>query len=121
MKNQIIGTCPVCGDMLHVTKLECDSCHTSINGEFYLSKFSYLKKEHLYFIEVFLKNKGNIKQIEKELSISYPTVKKNLDDVIKALGYDVEPSQPSVDSMEVLGKLDSGEITPEEAAKLLKK
>lgn len=120
MKNQIIGTCPVCGDMLHVTKLECDSCHTSINGEFYLSKFSYLSKEHLYFIEVFLKNKGNIKQIEKELQISYPTVKKNLDDVIKALGYDVE-IQNETNNMDVLAKLDAGEITPEEAANLLKK
>lgn len=116
MKNHIIGTCPVCGDMLHVTKLECDSCHTSINGEFYLSKFSYLKKEHLYFIEVFLKNRGNIKQIEKELSISYPTVKKNLDDVIRALGYDVENN-----NMDVLGKLEKGELSPEEAAELLKK
>ena len=116
MKNKIIGNCPVCGDMLHVTKLECDSCHTTINGEFYLSKFSYLKKEHLYFIEVFLKNKGNIKQIEKELSISYPTVKKNLDDVIRALGYDVENN-----NMDVLSKLETGELTPEEAANLLKK
>jgi len=116
MKNQIIGTCPVCGDMLHVTKLECDSCHTTINGEFYLSKFSYLKKEHLYFIELFLKNKGNIKQMEKDLNISYPTVKKNLDDVIRALGYDVENN-----NMDVLSKLETGELTPEEAASLLKK
>ena len=116
MKNQIIGNCPVCGDMLHVTKLECDGCHTTINGEFYLSKFSYLKKEHLYFIEVFLKNRGNIKQIEKEMSISYPTVKKNLDEVIKALGYDVKNN-----NMDILAKLDSGELSPTEAAELLKK
>jgi hypothetical protein len=67
---------------------------------------------------VFLKNKGNIKQVEKEMGISYPTVKKYLDDVVRALGYDVEPA---VNSMEVLEKLNSGEITSEEAANLLKK
>lgn len=118
MKNQIIGNCPVCGDMLHVTRLECGSCNTSINGEFYLSKFSYLKKEQIYFIEVFLKNKGNIKQVEKELNISYPTVKKNLDDVVRALGYTVESS---TNNMDVLSKLESGELSPKEATELLKK
>ena len=64
-------------------------CHTEISGNFTLSKFNYLSKEHLFFIEVFIKNKGNIKAIEKELGISYPTVKKNLDEVIVHLGYEV--------------------------------
>jgi len=116
MKNQIIGNCPVCDDILHVTELECDSCSTIIKGEFYLSKFSYLSKEHLYFVEVFLKKKGNIKAIEKELNISYPTVKKNLDDVILALGYNTDNNR-----MDILNKLEIGEITLEQATELLKK
>ncbi|XMB87035.1 DUF2089 domain-containing protein [Mycoplasmatota bacterium WC44] len=116
MKNQIVGNCPVCNDLLYVTELECESCSTKIKGEFYLSKFSYLTKEQLYFVEVFIKNKGNIKAIEKEMSISYPTVKKSLDDVVAALGYDVGNNK-----MEILARLESGEITPQEATELLKK
>ena len=116
MKKQIVGNCPVCNDLLYVTELQCESCDTKIQGEFYLSKFSYLAKEHLYFIEVFIKNRGNIKAIEKELGISYPTVKKSLDDVIKSLGYD-----SGRNNMDILKQLEKGEITPLEAAELLKK
>ena len=85
--NNVIGECPVCKSDLKVTKLSCTNCSTEITGDFTLSKFNYLSKENLYFIEVFIKNRGNIKQIEKELGISYPTVKKNLDEVIVSLGY----------------------------------
>jgi len=116
MKNNIVGKCPVCNDLLYVTELQCDSCDTKIQGEFYLSKFSYLKPEQLYFIEMFIKNRGSIKAIEKELGISYPTVKKNLDEVITALGYELD-----VDRMGILKRLDEGEITSEDAAKKLNK
>lgn len=115
----VIGECPVCHSDLKVTKLECVNCHTEISGNFTLSKFNYLSKEHLYFIEVFIKNKGNIKQIEKELGISYPTVKKNLDEVIVHLGYEVSEEE-KVKKDEIFKKLEKGEITPQEAAKLLK-
>ena len=64
--NQVIGECPICHSDLIVTKLGCTHCGTELSGKFILSKFNYLTKEHLYFIEVFIKNRGNIKQIEKE-------------------------------------------------------
>lgn len=117
--NNVIGECPICHSDLYVTKLSCSNCNTEIGGHFKLSKFNYLSKEHLYFIEVFIKNRGNIKQIEKELGISYPTVKKNLDEVIVSLGYavDVEEKESKAD---IFRKLESGEITAIEAAKLLK-
>lgn len=117
--HNVIGECPVCSSDLNVTKLKCVKCHTEISGNFQLSKFNYLSKDHLYFIEVFIKNKGNIKQIEKELGISYPTVKKNLDEVIVSLGYEVS-NEDKVKKDEVFKKLEKGEITAIEAAKLLK-
>ena len=117
--HNVIGECPVCHSDLKVTKLECVRCHTEISGNFTLSKFNYLSKEHLFFIEVFIKNKGNIKAIEKELGISYPTVKKNLDEVIVHLGYEVSEEE-KVKKEEIFKKLEKGEITPQEAAKLLK-
>lgn len=117
--NKVLGECPICSSDLKVTKLSCDHCGTELTGNFQLSKFNYLSKEHLYFIEVFIKNKGNIKQIEKELGISYPTVKKNLDEVIVSLGYEVN-DEDKANKEEIFKKLEKGEITALEAAKLLK-
>lgn len=117
--NNVIGECPICQSDLNVTTLQCVSCSTEIKGKFKLSKFNYLSKEHLYFIEVFIKNKGNIKQIEKELGISYPTVKKNLDEVIISLGYELS-DEDKVKKEDVFAKLEKGEISASEAAKLFK-
>lgn len=117
--NHVIGECPICNSDLKVTKLTCSHCGTELSGSFQLSKFNYLSKEDLYFIEVFIKNRGNIKQVEKELGISYPTVKKNLDDVIRSLGYVVDEEEKEAKD-EVFKKLEKGEITAAEAAKLLK-
>lgn len=121
MQKHVIGECPICKHDLFVTKLECSHCHTEISGQFQLSKFNYLSKEHLYFIELFIKNKGSIKQLEKELKVSYPTVKKMLDEVIVSLGYDVkDDDEDQVNKDEILERLSKGEITSEEALKLLK-
>ncbi len=120
MKRPVLGTCPVCQSKLKVVKLHCDHCKTSIEGQFELDKFSYLTKEEKLFIEVFIKNRGNIKEIEKDLGISYPTVRRNLDQVIAALGYSVSPSKEEMDKKEILEKLSSGEITSDEALKRLK-
>ncbi len=121
MQKHVIGECPICSHDLFVTKLECSHCHSEISGQFQLSKFNYLSKERLYFIELFIKNKGNIKQLEKELKVSYPTVKKMLKEAIEALGYKVEEDDTDErDRDEILDKLAKGEISSEEALKLLK-
>lgn len=129
--NPVISACPVCKHDLKVKKLSCDHCETSIEGNFTLSKFNYLETEKLYFIEVFVKNRGNIKAIEKELNISYPTVKKMLDDVIVGLGYTPESDTEYNESTKVetesrssktsiLEKIAKKEISVLEAIELLK-
>ncbi|RKD32065.1 DUF2089 domain-containing protein [Thermohalobacter berrensis] len=119
MNREAIGKCPVCNNDLEITELHCHYCDTTIKGHFNLCKFCKLDNEQKHFIEVFIKNRGNIKEIEKELGISYPTVRNKLENVIKALGYDAKYT-PKVDKKEILAKLSSGEITAEEAVKLLK-
>ena len=74
---ETLGFCPVCEQSLLVTQLSCQCCKTQMNGQYRLNKFSYLPKELLVFTEVFLKNRGNIKEVERELGISYPTVRPN--------------------------------------------
>lgn len=128
-KYPVMSECPVCNNDLEVKKLSCGHCGTEIDGLFTLSKFNYLSTEKLFFIETFVKNRGNIKAIEKELGYSYPTIKKMLDDVISDLGYSVdqkdeeilENEEPKKTKIEILNMIDSGEISVEEATKLLAK
>lgn len=130
-KYPVISECPVCHHDLIVETLHCENCNTKLEGKFTLSKFNYLDTEKLYFIEVFVKNRGNIKAIEKEMDLSYPTIKKMLDDVIVGLGYSVDQStaeeappteKPKQESrLDILDKLNSGELTAEIAAEMLKK
>lgn len=121
MKREVLPFCPVCDSKLNVVKQRCNHCETSIEGDFHLDKFSYLSKEDKAFIEVFMKNRGNIKEIEKEMGISYPTVRRQLDKVILALGYAVPQSEEMViDKQGVLEMLQKGEITAKEALMKLK-
>ncbi|GCD11304.1 DUF2089 domain-containing protein [Clostridium tagluense] len=119
MTYKILCKCPVCSSKLKVTRLKCDECGTVVENYFELSKFDYLNSEQLYFIEVFLKSRGNIKDVEKELGISYPTVRAKLDEVITSLGYTVTKQKPSVDKKDVIDMLEKGEITADEALIML--
>lgn len=119
MKYELLGKCPVCGNDMKVTELSCQECRTVIRGQFEPCKFCKLSKQQKYFVEVFIKNRGNIKEIEKELAVSYPTVRNKLEEVIEALGYRVETKESSTNRKEVLDKLSKGEISKEEALKLL--
>lgn len=113
---QVISRCPVCGKKLKVVKLQCENCDTAIENDFCLSKFDYLSSEDLFFAETFLKCRGNIKMVEKQLKISYPTVRARLDDIIQKL--DGKPSVAALtdtQKKEILDSLENGEITPEEA------
>ncbi|MBM7452798.1 hypothetical protein JN09_000104 [Acholeplasma morum] len=109
------------GSDLVITEIQSKQKDLTIKGEFQLSKFDYLSKEQQYFIEVFIKNQGNIKQIEKELGISYPTVKKNLDEVSQALGYKVETPKEDEKRIDIFNQIRNGLISIEEAEELLRK
>ena len=116
--------CPVCQQDMTIEKVTCHHCHTSIEGHYHVSKINYLPAETQYFIEMFLKNRGNIKAVEKELNVSYPTVKKYLDDTILRLGYQLDVEfelDTTKDEEDPITLLKQGKITAEEATKRLKK
>ena len=118
--NKVISRCPVCRSELTVARLKCDACDTVIENNFRLSKFDYLSEEELDFTETFIRCRGNIKEVEKELGISYPTVRSRLDAVIKKLGYDAGADGQALKREEILKALESGEITAEQAIAQLK-
>ncbi len=83
--NKVITECPVCQKKLKITRLNCDKCDTTIESDFELSGIQQLNKEQLRFVETFIICRGNIKDVEKTLGISYPTVRARLDEIIDNL------------------------------------
>jgi hypothetical protein len=86
MPRDVISTCPVCQGELTVTRLQCRTCGTALEGEFGVGRFGRLEREQLAFLESFLRSRGNLKEMERELGISYPTVRGRLETLLKALG-----------------------------------
>src|SRR5438270_12593502 len=87
--------CPVCSNALSVTRLQCGHCGTAIEGSFGLGRFQSLSPEQLKFAELFIKCRGKIKDVQEVLDISYPTVVARLNDVVRAMGYEVDESDLS--------------------------
>lgn len=127
MKYKAPGKCPVCDAKLSITKLSCPKCSSSIEGDFQPCEFCRLPEEDLNFIKIFIKCRGNIKDVEKELGISYPTVRGKLDTVIRALGFEVITKEQVLDKElkeaaknEILEQLSNGEISAKEATEKIK-
>jgi hypothetical protein len=123
MANPVIARCPICAETLSVARLECGSCGTRIEGSFALGRFHHLTADQLEFLETFIKARGNFKDVERELGISYPTVRSRLDAVIRALGFpsQTEPDREAERRKEILRELADGRIAPDDAAQLLEK
>ncbi len=124
--NPVIGQCPICGNNLHVTRLNCRNCDTTIDGHFTLGRLYQLSPEQLDFVEVFLRCEGKINRVEQEIGLSYPAVRARLTDVIRALGYEVGDSASAAPGVseetrrDILNELQSGQLTAEEALQMLR-
>lgn len=119
-----IGTCPVCQHELLVTRLQCHNCATSIEGHFTLSRFAQLDDEQLAFLELFVRMEGKLNRVQQELGIPYTQARARLSEVVEAMGFDTPVEAPPLTSeqrQEILGLVQSGEISAEEAMTLLKK
>jgi len=117
--------CPICGGEVIVTQINCRDCDTTIDGHFSSRTFSQLTPEQMDFVETFVRLEGKITHMEKELGYSYPTIRKLLHDVIRALGYEPggEESISELSEEErqsILEDLDTGKINYEDAMKQLK-
>ncbi len=85
MSHKLLGKCPVCRQNLKVTRLRCPSCSTEIAGDFEPCPFCRLDEAQEKLITVFLKRRGNIREVERELGMSYPTVRARLEGAVKVL------------------------------------
>lgn len=112
-----IFRCPACGEGIHISELSCGSCGTKVSGDFDLCPFCRLPPDAYEFLLTFLKCRGSIRDVERTVGISYPTVRSRLDELLKLLG--LEPSV--LFETEIVDRLEQGDITPDEAVELLKK
>ena len=120
MENMTPSRCPVCGQSLEITKLTCPKCHTEISGKFIPCKYCVLDEKLQMFLDTFLQCRGNIKEVERTLSISYPTVKGLLDELLKQLFPENSGNSGNAYSaQEILDMLENKQITADEAAALL--
>ncbi|MCP4415272.1 MAG: DUF2089 domain-containing protein [Chloroflexi bacterium] len=124
---KLLEKCPACTGELVVTQQTCVSCGTMVVGEFTPNIFSQLSPEDLHFLELFVKNKGNVKEIEREIGMSYWTIRNRINELVEALGFEnkhVEPTVPEEtlrqNRQDILARVDSGEIDVNKAATLLK-
>jgi hypothetical protein len=130
----VIATCPVCTGELEISRLHCASCGTTIEGEFGVGRFGRLSREQMTLLESFLRSRGNLKEMERALGISYPTVRARVESLVQALGLaDGEPVDIVVDDApeglsedllaarrEILERLAAGKIDAAAAAEALR-
>ena len=86
MPHDVISTCPVCASELAVTRLHCSSCGTTLEGDFSVGRFGRLNRDQMALLESFLRSRGNLREMERELGISYPTVRNRVEALVRALG-----------------------------------
>lgn len=119
---QAPGKCPICGHDMVVSRLTCNHCNSKIEGEFTTCSFCHLDKEQWNFLVTFIKCRGNMKDMEKRINLSYPTLRNRLEAIISSLGLDDEPEviEEPQNYMDILDALEKGSITAERASELFK-
>jgi hypothetical protein len=120
--HQVLTRCPVCGDDLRIVRLECPACGSALQGNFTLGRLARLTREQLQFVEVFIRCRGKIKDVEEELGISYPTVVARLNEVVQAMGFEVRQEDADLAGrrQQILDELAAGTLTAAEAATRLR-
>jgi hypothetical protein len=124
---KIIESCPSCSDELLVTELRCVRCETVIRGRYRPSLFDRLAEKDLRFVEAFVLSKGNVKEMERDLGVSYWSIRNRLTEVVERLQLEALPASgdlvvdDEVDEARqaILAELAAGQIDAAEAARRL--
>ena len=117
MTNSIPSNCPSCQSPMVITQLSCTNCDTAIAGYYPLSPFAHLSEEDLIFLENFIRYRGNVKEMERELGQSYWTIRTRLDKLINEMGLSSSPQSITDQRKQILEQLSRGEISVDEATK----
>jgi hypothetical protein len=116
--NRVLSNCPICSGDMSVSELTCSRCGTKVVSRFETCSVCRLPEDMHQFLMVFVKTRGSIKNMEKELGVSYPTVRGRLDELQRLMGFAPGGSTPV--AKDVLDMLERGEVTTAEAEEMLK-
>ena len=119
--------CPVSGEPLEVTQLHAPTSGVTIEGRFEPNEFALLPPEPLEFLRIFVRVRGNLKEAERILGVSYPTVRARFERMLTALGYepqtiaDEAEDHTDADAIDdILSQLERGDIDANEATLRIK-
>jgi hypothetical protein len=98
--------CPACRSELLVTRLSCTACGTEVTGAFTTCAFCSQDAGDRALLELFLLSRGNLKEVERKLGVSYPTARARVDAMIDRLGLRSDERR----RLETLQALARGEI-----------
>lgn len=108
----------MCGERLALTRLRCDACETEVSGSFEACEFCGLGPEERTLLLVFLRSRGNMKELERHLGVSYPTARARFDQLLASLGLEQEDAAAS--EVGVLEALARGDIDVDEAMRRIR-
>lgn len=111
--------CPVCNERLALTRLTCPACDTEMSGAFATCEFCVLSNEDRDVLRVFLASRGNMKDLERHLGVSYPTARARFDALLVKIGIDRPAAAPAQTRVELMEQVARGEIDIDEALKRL--
>lgn len=118
---RLVGVCPSCDSALEVRRLECPECGVAVEGQFDAGPLGRLSRDQVTFVEVFLRNRGKIKDVEADLGISYPTVVTRLNEVLITLGFEGgEDPREAERRQRILDELAAGRLSAADAAEQLR-
>jgi len=116
--------CPACSGELRVTQLRCERCDTEVNGRFARERLVNLPDPYASVLEMFLRLRGNVKEMERSLGLSYPTIRSRLEEAFDAAGFGRSGSERQSAKerrTEIIGQLSRGEVSAAEAAEQIRR
>jgi hypothetical protein len=112
--------CPVCGAELAIIRLGCASCGTELAGVFQPCEFCALNDKETEMLRVFLSSRGNLREVEKHLGVSYPTARLRFAELLEKLGLgETAEREPALTRDQILSEVASGALSPTEAQELI--
>lgn len=115
-ERSVPAQCPSCGGTPVVVKLRCPSCSTEVSGEFSLCPVCRLPPDARRLFDLFIASRGNLKQVQRALGVSYPTVRQRIEEMFRKMG--LPPRGADVPA--ILAAVRAGELSVDQAERLLR-